>query len=79
VVLGRKSHNAHLNNLHISREQAVFELKPDAEGRLLICMTNVRVCLSVRVWRGPRERRVRCVPQALAAGPPRLNAWSQPV
>jgi len=42
VSLGRRSNNAHLNNLHISREQVVFELKPDKEGRILICMTNVR-------------------------------------
>jgi hypothetical protein len=40
VSLGRRS-SAHLNNLHISREQVVFELKPDASGRILICMTNV--------------------------------------
>jgi hypothetical protein len=41
VSLGRKT-SAHLNNLHISREQVHFELKPDLAGRILICMTNVR-------------------------------------
>jgi hypothetical protein len=40
VPLGRRS-NAALDNLHIAREQVVFELKPDAEGKILICMTNV--------------------------------------
>jgi hypothetical protein len=40
VVLGRRT-APHLNNLHISREQVVIELKPDASGRILICMTNV--------------------------------------
>lgn len=39
VVLGRRSVPS-LNNLHISREQVVFELKPDATGAILICMTN---------------------------------------
>lgn len=43
VPLGRRSNNQHLNNLHISREQVVFELKPDKWGRILICMTNVSV------------------------------------
>ena len=42
VSVGRRS-NTSLNNLHISREQVVFELKPDDEGRILICMTNVSV------------------------------------
>ena len=42
VSLGRRA-SPHLQNLHISREQVVIELKPDASGRTLICMTNVRV------------------------------------
>ena len=42
VSLGRRSNPSLNNNLHISREQVVFELKPDDEGRILICMTNVR-------------------------------------
>jgi hypothetical protein len=41
VPLGRRNNNIHLNNLHISREQVAFELKPDQWGRTLICMTNV--------------------------------------
>ena len=41
VPVGRRSHAA-LNNLHISREQVCFELKRDIDGRILICMTNVR-------------------------------------
>jgi hypothetical protein len=40
VPVGRRS-SPTLNNLHISREQAVFEVKVDAAGRMLICMTNV--------------------------------------
>ena len=41
VGLGRRA-APHLNNLHISREQVVIELKTDVTGRILICMTNVR-------------------------------------
>lgn len=41
VSLGRRA-SPHLQNLHISREQVVIELKPDVTGRILICMTNVR-------------------------------------
>jgi hypothetical protein len=41
VAVGRRSHPL-LQNLHISREQATFELKRDIEGRILISMTNVR-------------------------------------
>lgn len=44
VSLGRRA-SPHLQNLHISREQVVIELKPDASGRTLICMTNVRAYL----------------------------------
>ena len=44
VAVGRRSH-PQLVNLHISREQVCFELKPDVDGRILICMTNVRRCV----------------------------------
>jgi hypothetical protein len=40
VSLGRRT-APHLNNLHISRDQVLIELKPDSSGRILICMTNV--------------------------------------
>ncbi len=40
VRIGRRSHPS-LNNLHISRDQAMFELKQDEEGKILICVTNV--------------------------------------
>ncbi len=41
VPIGRKTNQQHWDVLHISREQVVFELMPDAWGRLLISMTNV--------------------------------------
>lgn len=42
VTIGRKTIPSANGNLHISREQVLLELKPDAMGRILICMTNVR-------------------------------------
>lgn len=62
VSLGRRT-SPHLNNLHISREQVNFELKPDVSGHILICMTNVRR----RVGGAGRPVVGRC---PLAATPP---------
>lgn len=42
TIVGRKAFPS-LNNLHISRDQVVFELKPDAEGKLLVSMANVSI------------------------------------
>ena len=58
MPLGRRSDNVHLNNLHISREQVAFELKPDAFGKILICMTN-RGKNSTRVLSIARRKQAR--------------------
>ncbi len=48
ITVGRKSNPAQQSNLHISREQTVIEVKPDAHGRVLISMTNVSI---TQYWR----------------------------
>ncbi len=44
VPIGRRSSQALMQNLHISREQVKFYLKYDRYGRVLILMRNVSNC-----------------------------------
>lgn len=43
TALGRKTPSQQLENLHISREQVVLEVKRDISGQYLIQMTCVSV------------------------------------